>query len=513
MNYYIGLDVGTSGAKSVLIDENGRIISTVTYEYNMLCPYPLWSEQEPEDWWEASKKSIIAVVNKSHVVKNDIKGIGLTGQMHGLVILDKNFKSLRPCIMWNDQRTQKECQEITDKIGFENLLKITGNAVLPGFTAPKILWVKKNETHIYEKIKHVLLPKDFVRFKLTGELAMDVSDASGTSLFDVAKRSWSMEIIEKLGIEKSWMPKIYESFEIVGKVKNDLCDEIGIAAGTPVVAGGGDQASGGVGTGTVSHGIISVVLGTSGVVFSATEKVLIEPKGRLHSFCHAVPNKWHTMGVTLSAAGSFKWFKDVLGEYETEIAKKDNKSTYDLLTGRAEKSKPGSEGLFFLPYLSGERTPYPDPNAKGSFIGLTLRHNKSNIIRSVLEGVAYSIKDCFLLSESLGVKSNHVSISGGGAKSKFWRQIIADVLDTEIATLSTTEGAPLGAAILAAVGTKQFSSVEEACGKMLSIDCVTAPISANVSTYIEFYEVYKGLYASLKSSFDKISSIVNKHIK
>jgi xylulokinase len=512
MNFFIGLDIGTTGAKSVLINETGSIIATATSEYPMFNPYPLWSEQNPEDWWNASIESLKEVMAKSAVGKNNIKGIGLTGQMHGLVLLDENYKVLRPCIMWNDQRTLKECEEITAKIGFENLLNITGNAALPGFTAPKIIWVMKNEPHIFEKIKHILLPKDFVRFKLTGELAIDVSDASGTSLFDVAKRNWSNEILEKLKIEKSWMPKVFESFEIVGNVKKELSNEIGIAVDTPVVAGGGDQAAGGVGTGTVKDGITSVVLGTSGVVFAATEKFLIEPKGRVHSFCHSVPNKWHVMGVTLSAAGSFKWFKNVLGEYESEIAKQQNKNVYDVLTELAGKAKPGSEGLLFLPYLSGERTPYPDPNAKGSFIGLTLRHDKNSIIRSVLEGVAYSLKDCLLLNEGLGLSLNQVRVSGGGAKSKLWRQILADVLNVELVTLTTTEGAPYGAAILAAVGTGQYSNVEEACARMLKIESGTSPITDNVRIYSDYYEIYENLYPVLKSSFDKITSTVNKYL-
>ncbi len=513
MNYYLGLDIGTTGAKAILINLRGEVISSSSSDYQMYNPKPLWSEQNPEDWWKATQISIKDIFKKSGIKNYDVKGIGLTGQMHGLVLLDKDGKVLRPCIMWNDQRTIKECEEITSLFGFEYLLRITGNPVLPGFTAPKILWVKKNESHIYEKIKHILLPKDYIRFCLTGEFATDVSDASGTSLFNVSKRNWSDEILSALNIQKIWMPEIYESIKTTGKITKNAAEKTRLNIGTSIVAGGSDQAAGGIGTGTVKKGITSVVLGTSGVVFSHTNNLIIEPEGKLHAFCHAVPGAWHVMGVTLSAAGSLKWYKDVFGEYEKQTAAEKNKNVYDLLTKQAEEIPAGSEGLIYLPYLTGERTPYPDPNAKGTFTGITIRHNKKHFIKSVLEGVAYSLKDCLELNKRLGLGISEIRISGGGARSKLWRQILADAFNTEIETLTITEGAPFGAALLSAVGTGEYSSVEEVCDKTIKISEITKPVATNVKMYEEYYDIYKNLYQSLKGSFKKIASAVEKQFK
>ncbi|OGU74244.1 MAG: xylulokinase [Ignavibacteria bacterium RBG_16_34_14] len=513
MNYYLGLDIGTTGAKAILINSSGEVISSATSEYLMYNPKPLWSEQNPEDWWKATQNSIKDIFKKSGIKNSEVKGMGLTGQMHGLVLLDKDGEVLRPCIMWNDQRTIKECEEITSLFGFDNLLRITGNPVLPGFTAPKILWVKKNETQVYKKIEHILLPKDYIRFCLTGEFATDVSDASGTSLLNVGKRNWADEILSVLDIQKAWMPEVYESIEITGKIKKSAAEKTGLNYETPIVAGGGDQAAGGIGTGTVKDGITSVVLGTSGVVFSHTNNLTIEPEGKLHAFCHAVPGAWHVMGVTLSAAGSLKWYKEIFGETEKQIAAEKNINVYDLLTKLAGEIPAGSEGLIFLPYLTGERTPYPDPDAKGTFTGITIRHNKKHFIRSILEGVAYSLKDCLELNKRLGLGISEIRISGGGAKSKLWRQILTNVFNTEIVTLITTEGAPYGAALLAAVGTGEYSSVEEVCEKTIKISESTKPAADNVKLYEEYYDIYKNLYQSLKGSFNKISSAVEKQFR
>ncbi|HET56337.1 MAG TPA: xylulokinase [Ignavibacteria bacterium] len=499
MSYFIGLDVGTSGAKALLINEKGEVISSATNEYQMLTPKPNWTEQNPEEWWEASKKSIQSVASK--VKKNEIKGIGLTGQMHGLVTLDENMHIVRPCIMWNDQRTVKECDEITAKIGFDKLIKITGNQVLTGFTAPKILWIKNNEPENYKKIRKILLPKDYIRFRLTGELATDVSDASGTSLLNVPERKWSDEILTGLEISKEWMPQLYESSEISGRVKKELCEELNLPGDLLVVAGGGDQAAGGVGTGTVKEGITSLVLGTSGVVFAHSNKPRIEANGKVHSFCHAVPDAWHVMGVTLSAAGSLQWYRNTFHKGVE----------YSELTKTAEDIQPGSEGLFFLPYLSGERTPYADANAKGTFIGATVRHNSAHFTRAVLEGVAYSLRDCFELNEKLGVKTEQVRISGGGAKNNMWIQILSDLLNKEIVTLSSTEGASYGAAILAAVASGEFNSVNEACNSMIKIKSTTTPNKENINIYEDFYNIYKNLYGTLKSTFVNISGTVEKY--
>lgn len=510
MNYFLGLDVGTTGTKVILIDDSGKFIGSTSSEYRMYNPKPLWSEQNPEDWWEAVKISFNKIINDFDLNSNDIKGIGLTGQMHGLVLLDRNGKVLRPCIMWNDQRTSKECEKITSTIGFEDLLRITGNAVLPGFTAPKILWVKNYEPEVYENIEHILLPKDYIRYRLTGGFAFDVSDASGTSLLDVNKRDWSKVILSKLDIPLNWLPEVKESIDITGVLTKDAAEATGLIKGIPVVAGAGDQAAGGVGTGTVRNGIVSVVLGTSGVVFAHTDNLTIEPEGRLHSFCHALPGKWHVMGVTLSAAGSFRWLRDTFFNQKTGAEVQQSSDIYDILTKQASEIPTGSEGLIFLPYLTGERTPYPDPDAKATFTGLTVRHNKKHFIRSILEGVAYSLKDCLELNKEIGLEISEIRISGGGAKSKLWRQILADVFDIELFTLNCTEGAPYGAALLAAVGTGNFKSVEEACDQSIFKEEITYPIKEHVLTYNDYYEIYKNLYPSLKQAFNKISRIVEK---
>jgi xylulokinase len=388
---------------------------------------------------------------------------------------------------------------------------MTGNAVLPGFTAPKIIWVKKNEPEIYEKIEHILLPKDYIRYRLTNEFAIDVSDASGTSLLDVNSRNWSEELLSRLKIPRSWMPTVYESPEITGILTKEAAEVTGLQRNIPVVAGAGDQAAGGVGTGTVKNGIASVVLGTSGVVFAHTDKLTIEPEGRLHSFCHAIPGTWHVMGVTLSAAGSFRWFRDSFCKKEMEIAKQKKMDVYKLLIQQASEIPAGSEGLIFLPYLTGERTPYPDPDARGTFLGITVRHNKKHFIRSVLEGVGYSLKDCLELNKKIGLEIREIRISGGGARSNLWIQILADIFDVELVTLNSTEGAPYGAALLAAVGTGNFKSVQEACDNSIFKKDLTSPVKDNVLLYKEYYEIYKNLYPSLKQSFNKISRTIERN--
>ena len=511
MNYFIGIDIGTTGAKAVLMDVNGVVVSTANNEYPMFNPYPLWTEQNPDDWWKATCRSIQNVVAQSKINSSDVKGIGLTGQMHGLVTLGKDGKILYPCIMWNDQRTGAECKEITEKIGFNNLLSITGNQVLPGFTAPKIIWLRKNKPKVYSKINKVLLPKDYIRFRLTNEFFSDVSDASGTLLLNIKERKWSQEILSKLEIPIEWLPGVVESISQTGSITKQVSDLTGLIEGTPVFAGGGDQAAGGIGAGVVKEGIVSIVLGTSGVVFTHSDNYRIEPEGKLHAFCHSVPNKWHLMGVTLSAAGSFRWFRDTFAQQEKLEAEKTGKDVYDLLSSQAETAQSGSEGLFFLPYLTGERTPHPDPNAKGAFIGLNVRHTKAHLTRSVLEGVAYSLRDCYELISNLGIKAESIIVSGGGAKSKLWRSIVADVFNAEINKLTCTEGAPYGAAILAAVGSGNYKNVNEACEKMLKVDSRIEPDKKRVEVYDDFYSLYKQLYPQLKNSFQNISEIVNKH--
>lgn len=510
MNYFIGIDIGTTGAKAVLIDVSGALIATSTSEYPMFTPHPLWAEQNPDDWWKATCNSIQNVVAQARINTSDVKGIGLTGQMHGLVTLDKTGKVLYPCIMWNDQRTGEECKEITGKVGFNNLLSITGNQVLPGFTAPKIIWLRKNKPEVYSKINKVLLPKDYIRFKLTNEFFSDVSDASGTSLLNVKERIWSQEILNRLEIPIEWLPEVVESVSMTGSITKEAASLSGLKEGTPVFAGGGDQAAGGIGAGAVKEGIVSIVLGTSGVVFTHSDNYRIEPEGKLHAFCHSVPNKWHLMGVTLSAAGSFRWYRDTFAQLEKSEAERTGKDVYAILTSQAETVQAGSEGLFFLPYLTGERTPHPDPNAKGAFIGLNVRHTKAHLTRSVLEGVAYSLRDCYELISNLGIKAESLIVSGGGAKSKLWRGIIADVFNAEINTLTCTEGAPFGAAIIAAVGTGNYKDVNAACEKMLRVETKIEPDKKRVEIYNDVYSIYKQFYPLLKDSFHNISEKVNR---
>ncbi|HUU98121.1 MAG TPA: xylulokinase, partial [Phycisphaerae bacterium] len=419
---------------------------------------------------------------------------------------------LRPCIMWNDQRTAEQCATITERVGAKRLLELTGNPVLPGFTAPKVVWVRENEPQVYRKVAKVLLPKDYVRYRLTGEFFSEVSDASGTSMFDVGKRQWSDEMLAALDVPRRWLPEVTESPVPSAKVNGAAAKDTGLIAGTPVVGGGGDQAAQAVGTGIVDEGVVSVTLGTSGVVFAASDSYRIEPQGRLHAFCHAVPGKWHLMGVMLSAAGSFRWFRDTLGETEIIRAKRENRDPYDLLTEAAADVAPGCEGLLFLPYLTGERTPYPDPNARGVFFGLTLRHRKAHLTRAVLEGVSYGLRDSLELMRDLGLAVKQVRASGGGARSALWRQMLADVFDTPIVTVSVTQGAAYGAALLAGVGVEAYASVAEACETAVRVTGQNDPGRA-AAIYADYYPRYRALYPALAAEFAAMARVVNKHLK
>lgn len=507
MNYLAGLDVGTTGAKAILIDENGKVVGAASEGYRFLTPRPLWAEQDPEDWWRAAGTVFPRVIALAGIRADQILGVGLTGQMHGLVALDGAGNVLRPCIMWNDQRTAEECSAITKMLTPARLLELTANPVLPGFTAPKILWVRNHEPGIYRRIAHILLPKDFIRYRLTGEFATDVSDASGTSLFDVARRRWSSEMLDVLEIPSDWMPRASESPEVTGRISREAAGRTGLPEGIPVVAGAGDQAAGGVGNGIVEEGIISVTVGTSGVVFAHSNSLRMEKEGRLHAFCHAVPGAWHIMGVTLAAGGSLRWYRDVLGQEERASALSRNIDPYEILMEEAALAPAGSEGLLFLPYLSGERTPYADPSARGAYVGLTLRHAKPHLVRAVLEGVAYSLRDCLELARSSGVEARQIRASGGGARSTLWRQILADVVDRELVTVTSTEGAPFGAALLAGVGAGVFRDVREACSRTVAVSSRTAPDAGAVVLYSRAYEIYRKLYPSLSGTFTALGRL------
>jgi len=509
--FLLGIDVGTTGSKALLIDADGAVIASATTEYPMFTPQPLWAEQNPADWWTATVTSIRQVLEQGDVRPDQVAGVGLTGQMHGLVLLDGAGEVLRPCIMWNDQRTAAQCAEITARVGADEVLRLTGNPVLPGFTAPKIVWVRQHEPEVYAQVAKVLLPKDYVRYRLSGGFFSEVSDASGTSMFDVGRRQWSPEMTDALEVPRAWLPEVTESPVVSARVSASAAVETGLLEGTPVVGGGGDQAAQAVGTGIVAEGVVSATLGTSGVVFAASDTYRVEPQGRLHAFCHAVPGMWHLMGVMLSAAGSFRWYRDTLGDLECIQAEESGRDPYDLLTAAAAEVSPGCEGLIFLPYLSGERTPYPDPNARGVFFGLTLRHGKPHLTRAVLEGVSYGLRDSLELMRALGLSIQQVRASGGGARSPLWRQILADVFNAEIVTVDVTEGAAYGAALLAGVGAGVYPDVAAACAAAVRVTGSTDPGPA-VPIYADYYPRYRALYPALAPEFAAIAQVVTKHL-
>ena len=493
--YFLGIDVSTTATKALLVNASGEVVAVASTSYPFETPHPMWSEQDPALWWEGTQKSIRAVIQQAGVEASSIRAVGLTGQMHGLVLLDEAGKVLRPAILWNDQRTQAQCDEIHRRIGRERFISISGNVALTGFTAPKILWVAQNEPEVYRKARHILLPKDYIRYCLTGEFAMDKADGSGTVLFDLKQRTWSGEILSALDIPAAWLPPTYEGCEFTGVVSGAAAGLTGLAAGTPVAAGGGDQEAGAVGVGAVEPGIVGLTVGTSGVVFATTPSALVEPQGRLHAFCHAVPGVWHFMGVMLSAAGSLQWYRDTLAPGVG----------FDELVQEAAAIPAGSEGLQFLPYLSGERTPYPDPNARGAFIGLTVRHHRAHMTRAVLEGVAFGLKDIFSLIQSSGLKEiTQVRASGGGAKSLLWRQIMASALGNELVTVNTTEGGAFGAALLAGVGAGAWTDVISACRATIKVTGQTSPVQDDLAAYERAYAVYRDLYPALKDSFRRM---------
>lgn len=498
MRYLLGLDIGTSGTKTALFDENGNTIVKSTYGYDLFQPQIGWAEQNPEDWWNACVNGIKDVINKSNVQPEDIKGIGLSGQMHGLVLLDKDNKVIRKSIIWCDQRTEKECEEITKTIGKERLISITGNPALTGFTLSKLLWVRNNEPENYKKINKILLPKDYVRFKLTGVFATEVSDASGMQMLDINSRDWSDELLNDLGIDKSILADVYESVVVSGKVTEEASKITNLAVETPVVGGAGDQAAGAVGNGIVNEGIISTVMGTSGVVFAATDTPKFDKLGRVHTLCHAVPGKWHVMGVTQGAGLSLSWFKDTFCQKEVEECRKENSNIYEKLSEAAFKSKPGANGIVYLPYLMGERTPHLDSNVKGGFFGVSLANNHNDFTRSILEGVCFSLKNCLDIIEEMNVKIEDIRISGGGAESKIWRQILCDIFQYNLTTVKASEGGALGVAILAGVGVGIYDSVEDACEKIITGGNKVFPDVSVKDIYENVYKAYNSLYPKIK---------------
>ncbi len=491
----LGLDISTTGAKALLIDETGALVSSNSHPLSLSRPNPLWSEQNPSDWWEGMTHSIRRTIDE---VESDstVSAVGLTGQMHGLVILDEHGEVLRPAILWNDQRTGKQCDDIRKRIGKERLIQITGNDALTGFTAPKLLWVRENEPAIYERIQHILLPKDYIRFKLTGQYAMDKAGSAGTLLLDIKTRSWSNVVLKNLEIPSDWLPSLFEGPEITGRTQSIITSTTGLSEGIPVVAGGGDQSAGAVGMGAVVPGIVALVLGTSGVVFATTKEPFIEPEGRLHSFCHAVPERWHLMGVMLSAAGSLQWYKDTFA----------STLSFEELTKIATEAPACCDGLLFLPYLTGERTPHHDPLARGAFIGLSIQHSQAHMIRAVMEGVAFNLRESFELMQSAGLTDiDQIRVSGGGAKSPLWKQILADVFNEEVVTVNTTEGASFGAALLAGVGVGVWNDVDEAVQKTTTVTDSYHPCKDSVLMYKKSFDVFRSLYPALKDIFPQFT--------
>lgn len=498
MTHFLGIDASTTGVKGLLVDEAGNVTGTATTDIPLSTPKPLWSEQDPADWWHGTVNSIRQVLQETGLSGDDVAAVGMTGQMHGLTLLDEAGEVLRPAILWNDQRTGAECDAIRARLGKANLIKITGNDALTGFTAPKILWVQKNEPDVYARVKQMLLPKDYVRYKLTGTYATDRAGGAGTLLFNLAERDWSSEVLDALDIPAVWLPPTHEGPQVTGEISTAAAEATGLKAGTPVVGGGGDQAAQAVGVGVVQPGIIALTLGTSGVIFASTDEPFIEPEGRLHAFCHAAPGRWHLMGVMLSAAGSLRWYRDTVAPGQD----------FEPLVSAAAAAPAGSEGLLFLPYLTGERTPHPDPLARGAFVGLTVRHTQVHLTRAVLEGVAYGLRDSFELMKSAGLAEiKQVRISGGGARSGLWRQILADVLQAELVTVNTTEGAAYGAALLAGLGAGAWPSVDAACDACIKVTGSTSPQAETLARYEPFYAQYRALYPALREISHELSGL------
>lgn len=495
---YLGLDVSTTGVKALLVDDRGRVVASVTQAHSSSAPHPLWSEQRPRDWYDGAVVAIRAALVAAGAVGSRVVAVGLTGQMHGMVALDERGEVVRPAILWNDQRTAAECDEIRARVGRSRLIAISGNDALTGFTAPKILWTRQREPDVYARIRHILLPKDYLRYRLTGEYAMDKADGSGTLLFDLARRDWSAELLAPLEIPPDWLPPTFEGPQVTGTLSAEAAAATGLRAGTPVVAGGGDQAAQAVGVGAVTPGALALTLGTSGVLFATTDTPVIEPEGRLHAFCHAVPDKWHLMGVMLSAAGSFQWLRDTLAP----------DTSFDALVAEAATAPAGSGGLLFLPYLTGERTPYPDPLARGGWIGLTARHTRAHMIRATLEGVAFGMRDILALMRDAGLAvPSRARLSGGGARSALWRDILASVLRIDLDLPAVTEGAAYGAALLAGVGAGVWADVAEATSTLATVGHTT-PVATDVSVYDELYAQYHALYATLAPTMHALSASV-----
>ena len=494
--YVLGIDVGTGGTRAVIMNESGRIIASATEEHAPFSsPQIGWAEQHPEDWWRAAKIAIRKSLEIGSLRGEEISCVGFSGQMHGAVMLDSSDEPVRPALIWCDVRTEKQCDEINERIGTGKLIQLTCNPALANFTLTKLVWTRENEPETWARVRSVMLPKDYVRLKLTGERATDLADASGTLLLDVANRKWSAEVLHAVEMDQSILPQLFESPEICGTISAAGAEATGLKSGTPVVAGAGDQAAGAVGMGIASPGAVSATIGTSGVVFAATDRPALDPKGRLHTFCHAIPGRWHVMGVTQAAGLSLRWFRDCFGAKSSE----KNSDPYNLLTAEAATVPPGAEGLLWAPYLMGERTPHLDPNARAVLVGLSASHTRAHIVRAILEGVTFSLRDTFTIFREMNVPVNRIRLGGGGARSALWRQIQADIYGREVEIVEAEEGAAYGAAMLAGVGARFWPTVDAACDSVVRVVNRITPDAATVAVMNSSYEKYGRIYPAMKS--------------
>ncbi|HTV00390.1 MAG TPA: xylulokinase [Luteitalea sp.] len=492
MTYLLGIDVGTGGTRALVIDESGTVLGSATTEHvPFASPETGWAEQDPDDWWRACKAAVPRALEASGIEASQIAAIGLTGQMHGATLLDADGRVVRPALIWCDQRTQAECDDLTAQIGATRLIELTSNPALTGFTLPKLLWARRTEPDAWARVRHVLLPKDYIRYKLTGRLATDVADASGTLLFDVARRTWSSEMLRATGLSATLLPEAFEGPQVTGSVTAAGAEATGLTAGTPVVAGGGDQAAGAVGMGIVRAGIVSATIGTSGVVFAATDRPALDPQGRVHTFCHAVPGRWHVMGVTQAAGLSLRWFRDRFGS-----GLDDGRDPYERLTDEALAVPAGADGVLWAPYLMGERTPHLDARARAALVGLAASHGRGHIVRAILEGVAFSLRDSFTILREMQVPVDAIRLGGGGARSPLWRQVQADVYGQAVQTVAAEEGAAYGAAVLAGVGAGVWPDVDTACDGVVRVTSEVPPADGR-EVLDRQYRAYQALYPAL----------------
>jgi len=507
MKYLLGIDVGTSAAKVALFDTEGRLVGSSTQEYGLSQPENGWAEQDPAHWWDAVVVGIGDIVAAHPDESAAVTGIGVTGQMHGLVMLDESGAVIREAILWCDGRTIEQCAQVTERVGAKRLIAITANPALPGFTAGKILWVREIEPHNYARCSHILLPKDYIRYRLTGVLAADATDASGTNLFDVTKRQWSAEVLDALDIDPSWMPRVYESPEVVGTLSEDAAVATGLKAGIEVVAGAGDNAAAAVGLGVVSPGRAFTSIGTSGVIFAHSDTVAIDPGGRVHTFCAAAPGTWTIMSCTLAAGLSLRWWRDTFCQGEIDEARARGIDPYEVITDQIATVPVGADRLLYLPYLMGERSPLLDSNARGVFFGLTTTHSRAHLARAVMEGITFSLRQCLDVLDEMGVKSETMLACGGGARSALWRQMLADVFALPVAVPLNDEGPAFGAALLAGVGARVYDSVEDACARTVKTSVPIAPDGKSGALYTPYYELYTQLYPALAAQFSLLATL------